>query len=224
MTTAASFWARVRNSVGAADSLAAQVTTGESGNYHLCGMGDRYSGRLGDGWLGWELTPHCIGSNAAQIAAGGEHSLFVEADGTLWAVGGNDYGQLGDGTMTSRRTPVLVVAGVARTAAGSMHSLFLCSPSAPVIATQPLSRTNIVGVAAAFSVCAVVAPPLSYQWRFDEVPLPGAINTALVISNVQTSQAGPYTVVTTNSLGAATSQVAWLTVTLISPGSLRAGG
>jgi len=34
------------------------------------------------------------------IAAGGEHSLALKADGTVWAWGWNYYGQLGDGTRT----------------------------------------------------------------------------------------------------------------------------
>jgi hypothetical protein len=34
------------------------------------------------------------------IAAGGEHSLVLKEDGTVWAWGWNYYGQLGDGTRT----------------------------------------------------------------------------------------------------------------------------
>ena len=32
------------------------------------------------------------------IAAGEEHSLWLHADGSVWAAGGNKWGQLGDGT------------------------------------------------------------------------------------------------------------------------------
>src|SRR5262249_7141963 len=35
----------------------------------------------------------------------------------------------------------------------------------PVIGTQPLSRTNIVGTTATFSVSAFGPDPLTYQWR-----------------------------------------------------------
>ena len=38
------------------------------------------------------------------IAAGGNHSLQLKSDGTVWAWGCNGYGQLGDGSTTDRRT------------------------------------------------------------------------------------------------------------------------
>jgi len=33
-----------------------------------------------------------------QVAAGGQHSLYVMGDGSLWAMGDNTFGQLGDGS------------------------------------------------------------------------------------------------------------------------------
>ena len=35
---------------------------------------------------------------ATTIAAGGDHSLFLKSDGSLWAMGYDGLGQLGDGT------------------------------------------------------------------------------------------------------------------------------
>jgi alpha-tubulin suppressor-like RCC1 family protein len=51
--------------------------------------------------------------------------MFVKTDGTLWAMGYNNYGQLGDGTTTNRSTPAQVATGVAQVAAGSSHTLFV---------------------------------------------------------------------------------------------------
>ena len=49
-----------------------------------------------------------------QIAAGGFHSLFLKSDGSLWAMGWNDFGQLGDGTDDSdtfrTNLPEMIVA------------------------------------------------------------------------------------------------------------------
>jgi alpha-tubulin suppressor-like RCC1 family protein len=60
-------------------------------------------------------------------AAGGNHSLILKTDGTLWACGDNTYGQLGDGTTTSHSAPVQVksIANVQSVAAGYDYSLIL---------------------------------------------------------------------------------------------------
>ena len=63
---------------------------------------------------------------APKIAAGNAHSLFIKADGSLWAVGQNNKGQLGTGDVNSRATPVKVVdGGVSAVSAGVEHSLFV---------------------------------------------------------------------------------------------------
>ena len=54
-------------------------------------------------------------SGVTQIAAGDAHSLFLKSDGSLYAMGWNNYGLLGDGTTTQRTSPVQVVdSGVVR--------------------------------------------------------------------------------------------------------------
>ena len=59
--------------------------------------------------------------------AGGNYSLFITSDGTLWGMGYNASGQLGDGSSTSRPAPVQIATGVVSVSAGSTHSLFLKS-------------------------------------------------------------------------------------------------
>ena len=44
----------------------------------------------------------------AAVAAGRNHSLHIAGDGTLWAMGCNEWGQLGDGTITDRLAPVQI--------------------------------------------------------------------------------------------------------------------
>jgi alpha-tubulin suppressor-like RCC1 family protein len=63
-----------------------------------------------------------------QIAGGFYQSLFLKSDGSLWAMGNNNYGQLGDGTNINTNRPELIVSGnVTAIAAGFYHSLFLKS-------------------------------------------------------------------------------------------------
>jgi hypothetical protein len=65
---------------------------------------------------------------------------------------------------------------------------------------------------ATFQVSTLATPPPAYQWFFNGSGLSGATNNTLTLTNVQPGQTGPYLVVVTNSLGAATSSVAQLTV------------
>src|SRR5437867_1753938 len=101
-------------------------------------------------------------------------------------------------------TPALLLAAV---------STGLCQP---VITTQPSSLTNIAGTTATFSVAATGTEPLHYQWQFNTFERTNQTNAIFVLTNVQTGNAGSYTVVITNVNGAATSAVATLTV-LIPP-------
>jgi Zn-dependent metalloprotease len=82
----------------------------------------------------------------------------------------------------------------------------------PVITTQPQSQTVTAGANVTFTVVASGTPPLSYQWRFNRVPIAGATGPTLVLNAVQVSDAGSYTVVVSNAHGNATSQPAILTV------------
>lgn len=54
--------------------------------------------------------------------------------------------------------------------------------------------------------------PLTYSWFQDGILIPDATNTTLVFTNIQTTNAGEYTVIAANNFGAATSQVATIIV------------
>jgi alpha-tubulin suppressor-like RCC1 family protein len=65
-----------------------------------------------------------------KIAAGGDHSLFLKGDGSLWAMGNNDFGQLGDGTDNNTNRPVEIVASnVTVIAAGEEHAAYFTGHS-----------------------------------------------------------------------------------------------
>ena len=55
------------------------------------------------------------------VAAGGDFTVALKTDGTLWAWGGNDYGQLGNGTVVSAAQPVQVLDQVTAVSAGDYH-------------------------------------------------------------------------------------------------------
>jgi alpha-tubulin suppressor-like RCC1 family protein len=83
------------------------------------------------------LTPSIVTfflkSNISQSAAGGQHTLFVEMNGTVWGAGDNSKGQLGiNNTITSGSLPTVVqlAAHVIMACGGNYHSLFLTNTSA----------------------------------------------------------------------------------------------
>jgi hypothetical protein len=91
----------------------------------------------------------------------------------------------------------------------------ITGPVAPFILSHPTAQTVIVGGTATFSAAASGTLPLSYQWRFNETNvIAGATNNSLVLTNVQLTAAGAYSVVITNAAGSVTSSNALLTVNL----------
>ena len=128
-------------------------------------------------------------------------------------------------TLTANVNPALLVEGTNVIAAeihqntpGSTDISFELSltgaqgTAPPVITLPPSSQTVAAGSNATFTALAAGSAPLRYQWRFFGTNLPGATNAVLVRSNVTAAFAGNYFLVVTNTLGAATSSVATLTV------------
>lgn len=87
-------------------------------------------------------------------------------------------------------------------------------PAAPIILSQPQSRSVTVGDNVQFTTLASGNPAPTYQWQFNGTNLTGAVGVMLTLTNVTIAQAGDYRVMAANSQGAATSEVATLTVSL----------
>ncbi len=86
--------------------------------------------------------------------------------------------------------------------------------TAPIISADPQSQTNSTGQNVIFTVAAGGSGPLSYQWYYNtNTPISGATNSALVLANLQTTNAGTYSAVVSNTAGSATSAYAVLAVT-----------
>lgn len=79
---------------------------------------------------------------------------------------------------------------------------------------QP-QTTNVVANTnenAIFAVQAIGNPVPTNLWRFNGTPISGAAGASYTITNVQTNDAGDYTVIVGNSSGSVTSSVASLIV------------
>ena len=86
---------------------------------------------------------------------------------------------------------------------------------APSITSPPTNQTVTAGQNAAFTVGANGNGTLGYQWQFNATnTLARATNASLTITNAQSTNAGNYSVVVTDSIGSVTSAVATLTVNM----------
>jgi alpha-tubulin suppressor-like RCC1 family protein/outer membrane protein assembly factor BamB len=195
----------------------------EAGNSHsfalktngaLFAWGANPVGQLGNGQSnsGPNVLPIAIVSDPPWRAIDASmHSLGMTVDGRVWAWGWNSHGQVGDGTTNNRTAPVLLSfnAGNAVT-------------NPPTITQQPAANqlVNETGTAG-FSVSAFGPGILVYQWFFNSNAIstamnPSAMNPALLITNVSSTNAGFYHVLITNAFGRVTSTVARLSITITS--------
>lgn len=65
-------------------------------------------------------------ATVTQVGVGSKHSAYLKDDGTLWAMGKNDFGQLGDGTQINRTSsPVKIASGVIALESGEFNTFYL---------------------------------------------------------------------------------------------------
>jgi hypothetical protein len=84
---------------------------------------------------------------------------------------------------------------------------------APIITSQPVSRTVMAGEPATFSVVAEGSGPITYQWKKDGVDIDGATSASYIQpATIPADDGAQFTVVASNSAGSTTSDPASLTV------------
>jgi hypothetical protein len=156
------------------------------------------------------------------IAAGWFHSVALKDDGSVVTWGELSLASLDWGW------PIMPagLSGVTAIAAGAYHTVVLVDPIAPKIITQPSAETVRAGQNASFSVTARGYPfTFNYQWRKGGIKISGATGATYNLGPAQSSQAGAYTVVISNSAGSVTSAPpAVLTVSPASSGAVLVWG
>ena len=116
------FPARVMEGVIFAAAARGDFSMAITSDGYLYSWGLNDLGQLGDGTtIPWEdpiveapgrLTPTRIMGDVAHVSAGGDHTLAIRTDGSLWGWGDNGIGQLGDGTRIDRLIPTLIMRDV----------------------------------------------------------------------------------------------------------------
>jgi sugar lactone lactonase YvrE len=102
--------------------------------------------------------------------------------------------------------------GIADTANNTIRTGISSLNASPVILVQPQNQAVNENQAATISVTAAGSAPLTYQWLFYSTNLAGATASSYTCTNAQPSNAGPYSVIISNSLGSTNSAVALVTV------------
>jgi len=82
--------------------------------------------------------------------------------------------------------------------------------SQPIITSQPQSLAVPLGDNLTFSVNVIGSGPLSYQWQLNGTNIVGATNAVLALADVQSSEAGNYSVEVSNGFGSMVSSNATL--------------
>ena len=80
----------------------------------------------------------------------------------------------------------------------------------PNVSVSPINLVTNRGSDVVFAALATGSPPLSYQWRKNEVNLGGATASSLLLTNVDVPDVGRYSVWVTNAYGSALSEPAIL--------------
>ena len=166
-------------------------------------------------------------------APGGALSKSWKAKGTfppgvsvasgVAATGGGFYANLAYLTLTGTPTtagsyPLTITAYDVTGGSGGNSASVTCTititstNTAPAFTTQPVSQTVTAGGTATFTAAASGTPTPTYQWYQGTTLLTGQTSSTLSLNNVQTANAGTYSVTATNSVSSVSSNNATLTV------------
>lgn len=164
--------------------------------------------------------------------SGGSATFLVQVTGTppmsyQWYFGsrllaGQTNSELTLTSLTTNQTGnyQVIITNAYGSATSQIASLSVSSVSGATILAQPYGDTIPVGGYYDFTVVASGTVPLSYQWFFNNEAIPEATNNNLMLADVQTTNAGTYTVWVSNHWGAVLSLPAALNV----DASLAGGG
>ena len=87
-----------------------------------------------------------------------------------------------------------------------------CPDLVPVILSQTTNVVGNLGLSVPFSAEVIGVLPFQYQWSFNGTDIEDATNATLVLADVETNQAGTYSLVVSNRFGSATNSIAVLSV------------
>ncbi len=213
-----------RGGTGTATGLDFHDTSNNLG-YHWSDQANTY------GWVSGLLPPDGVWTYVALAVAPSEATIYMY-DGTNWtsAVNFVDHPvqpfnatlRIGADSDTSRffngRIDEAAIYPQTLTE-GQLHTHALAgfgSTNPPAMVTDPpvVAPAGVIYSTTPFTLTADAygQPPLSFQWRLNGNPVPGATQLVYGKASASTADSGNYDVVITNAYGAVTSQVAVVTI------------
>ncbi len=171
-----------------------------------------------------QMTAYVESAASANFSLGSLVYNPIASSWTNLTIGSSSV-TLGQRASTNLSGPITGIGIVVKVASGGGswdYNDLLIRATAPHIVSQPTNLSVALGGTTNLAVGATGAPTLLYQWQFNNTNVAGATNSAVVLGNVQASNAGSYRVVLSNTYGAVTSAVALLGVTGV-PASFFSG-
>ena len=152
------------------------------------------------------------------VAAAGQTPFSYQwrRNGTNLADGGNILGAVSATLTVNNVTPgdagsySVVVTNIAGSATSG--NALLVPILLPNVTTSPADQAVVAGSNVTFTTSATGTPPLFYQWNLNGADISGATSTSYTRYNVQSGDAGTYSVVVSNAAGAVASDGAQLSV------------
>ena len=145
----------------------------------------------------------------------GQYSTWAQAS-PAWQAGSIAAGKSGIFTIrnlggsVNSPPPLFPYGGDTNNQMQSFNLYYQWTP--PSIVAQPTNTTVLVGSNATFSVAAAGTPDPAYQWRLNGTSIVGATDATLILTNVQLSATGAYSVVVSNAYRTTNSASAQLDV------------
>ena len=192
-----SYRVEVRNALGAATSQAASLTLNVPVTITQQPVGRTVA--LGTG-LSLSVTASGTGPIAYQWRKGGV--AISGATAATYSVASAQLANAGGYTV--------VVSNVAGSVTSQNAEVIVSGP--PVITLQPVGGAFNPGAALSLRVTATSVSASTYQWYKNSVAISGATSATYAVASLQASHAGTYKVVITNSVGAATSSNAVVSI------------
>ncbi len=133
-------------------------------------------------------------------------------DGTNLLGATNSYLSILSATTNEAGSYCVLVTNIQGSVSSTNALLTVLPPAPPSITYQPQDTTAYVGQSVYLSPWVDGSPPFGYQWLKNNTNIVGAVDSYLLLANIQLEDAGVYSLQVTNTEGSALSSNAVLTV------------